>query len=120
MIIFRILFFYIDGLLAQRITLNLGWFLSFNLPGKEDPASSYATAGVAIRVIEPCQLTPPCQGIRGEGSPLLRTLIQYSLHRVLGSLANSCSHSPKNVLVIGPDVVRLRSKELANHFALAR
>jgi hypothetical protein len=50
--------------------------------------------------------TPPCQGIRDGGSPLLRAFIQYSLHGVLlGPLANSHSHGPKNLMVIQPHVV---------------
>lgn len=49
--------------------------------------------------------TPSCQGIREGGSPLLCTLIQYSLHGVLGPLANSHSHGPKNLPIIEPDVV---------------
>jgi hypothetical protein len=49
--IFSIRYFYMDGLLAHHRTLNLVWFLSFNLPGKGDPASSYATTAVALRDI---------------------------------------------------------------------
>jgi hypothetical protein len=40
-----------DELLAHHITLNLDWFLSFDLPSKGDPASSYTTTVVALRVL---------------------------------------------------------------------
>jgi hypothetical protein len=44
--------FFYNELLAHHITLKLLWFLCFNLPGKEDPASNYATTGIALKVIE--------------------------------------------------------------------
>jgi len=40
-----------EMLVAHRITRTLVWFLSFDLLGKADPASSYANAGIALRVI---------------------------------------------------------------------
>jgi hypothetical protein len=47
-----------DGLLAHHITLKLLWFLCFNMPGKEDPASSYAATGIVLKVIGTGK--PPC------------------------------------------------------------
>jgi hypothetical protein len=38
-------------LVAQRTTLTLVRFLSFDLLGKADSASSYPNAGIALRVI---------------------------------------------------------------------
>ena len=40
-----------NGLLAHHITLELLWFLCFNLPGKEDPAINYAAIGKALKII---------------------------------------------------------------------
>jgi len=47
-----------DGLLAHRMNLYLVWFLSFDLPSKDIPASSYATTGIARRVTGTRK--PPC------------------------------------------------------------
>jgi hypothetical protein len=57
-----------DELLAHHITLNLNWFLSFDLPSKGDPVSSYATTGIALRVTGTCK--PPHWG----GGDVMNTL----------------------------------------------
>jgi len=51
-------------LLAHLTTLNLACFLSFNLPGKGDPASSCATAKYSSEGHQNTQTTLLRQGIR--------------------------------------------------------
>jgi len=47
-------------LLAHLTTLNLACFLSFNLPGKGDPASSCSTAKYSLEDYQNTQITLLC------------------------------------------------------------
>jgi hypothetical protein len=62
-------FFNMARLLAHLTTPNLAYFLSFNLPGKGDPASSCATAKYSLEGHQNTQTTLLCEGIKERGDP---------------------------------------------------